>query len=367
MPKVRVAVVDDSSFVRAALVRILEQDARFEVVGQASDGRAALELLARVKPDVATMDYNMPGMNGAEVVRRALEQAPVPIVMLSAHTTEGAQATVDALAAGAVEVVAKPGGEVSLDLAKIADELKTKLLGAAKTRPQATSAPISTARPFVAEGPPSSTRQATPFPPPLVAPVAYPNVAPVADKVVVIGSSTGGPSALDALMRALPPKPTYGIVLVQHMSAALTAALAARLDTLGAFRVKQAVDGDRVRVGLALLAPGDRHLGFAAGAVRLSDDPPVHGVRPAVDVTMKAAASAFGARAVGVVLTGMGRDGALGLAAMKTAGARTLAQDQATSVVYGMPKAAAELGVVDEVVPLQGMAAAIARAVSRLG
>lgn len=366
MSKVRVAIVDDSSFVRAALARILEQDGRFEIVGQASDGKSALELITRVRPDAVTMDYNMPGMNGAEVVRRVLEQALVPIVMVSAHTTEGAQATVDALAAGAVDVVAKPGGEVSMDLAKIAEELKNKLLVAAKSRPLAPSQLIAAAKP-VESAPISVPRKPTPFPGAIPAAIAYPNIAPIAERVVVIGSSTGGPSALDALMRALPARPNFGIILVQHMSGALTTALASRLDGLGTFRVKQAVDGDRVRVGVALLAPGDRHLGIVAGAVRLNDEAPVHGVRPAVDVTMKAAAAAFGAKAIGVVLTGMGRDGALGLASMKTSGGRTLAQDQATSVVFGMPKAAIELGVVDEVVPLPGMAAAIARAVARIG
>jgi two-component system chemotaxis response regulator CheB len=285
--------------------------------------------------------------------------------MVSAHTTEGAQATVEALAAGAIDFVAKPGGEVSMDLGKIGTELKDKLLIASKSKPLAPSALVVASRPVVSDQP-VTVRKPTPFPGAIPAALPYPNVAPIADRVVVIGSSTGGPSALDAVMRALPPKPNYGIILVQHMSAALTAALATRLDGLGAFRVKQAADGDRMRVGVALLAPGDRHLSIAAGAVRLNDEPPVHGVRPAVDVTMKAVASAFGARAVGVVLTGMGRDGALGLAALKTSGGRTIAQDQSTSVVFGMPKAAIELGVVDEIVPLSGMAAAVARAVARI-
>lgn len=367
MSKVRVAIVDDSSFVRAALSRILEADGRFEVVAQASDGTSAVDLLLRVRPDVATMDYNMPGMNGAEVVRRVLEQAPIPIVMVSAHTTEGAQATVDALAAGAVDVVAKPGGEVSMDLAKIGAELAAKLVAAAKARPLQPKVLAEASRPIPTPAPISSPRKPTPFPGAIPAAHAYPLVAPVADRLVVIGCSTGGPSALDAIVRALPASPSYGVVLVQHMSAALTPALARRLDGLGAFRVREAVDGDRPRVGVALLAPGDRHLSFVAGAVRLLDDPPVHGVRPAVDVTMRAAATAFGARAVGVVLTGMGRDGALGLAAIKSAGGRTLAQDQASSVVFGMPRAAIELGVVDEVVPLANVAGAIGRAVARIG
>jgi two-component system chemotaxis response regulator CheB len=308
----------------------------------------------------------MPGMNGAEVVKRILEQRPLPIVMVSAHTTEGAQATVDALAAGAVDVVAKPGGEVSMDLAKVASELTDKLLVAAKSRPQRSVALPAPPTPAPA---PAPIRKPTPFPGAISVPIggnAYPLVAKIAERVVVIGSSTGGPSALDVVMRALPPNPSYGIVIVQHMGAALTAALATRLDGLGSFRVREAQEGDRPRVGVALLAPGDKHMMLAGGGVRLTEEQPVHGVRPAVDVTMRSVASAFAGRAVGVVLTGMGRDGALGLGSIKASGGRTIAQDQASSVVFGMPKAAIELGVVDEVVPLAGIGAAIARAVARL-
>jgi two-component system chemotaxis response regulator CheB len=415
MSKIRVAIVDDSSFVRAALARIIAADARFEVIGQASDGRSALELVGRLRPDVVTMDYNMPGMAGDEVVRQILAKTPTPIVMVSAHTTEGARATVNALAAGALDVVAKPGGEVSMDLGKIAGELLEKLAVAAKARPQPIAAPAVTLRsptinvaPAIGavsshgdeppssqrySAPPASVRQPIPTPlPGSVSPISVgrttlpspvPTTLPsggatgstvaavstgaIAERVVVIGSSTGGPAALDALFRALPASPNFGLVVVQHMATtALTGALAARLSGYGNVQVREAVDGDRPRVGLALVAPGGRHLSFVAGgAVRLTDDPPIHGVRPAVDIAMKTAATAFGARCVGVVLTGMGRDGALGLAAIKTSGGRTLAQDQATSVVYGMPKAAAELGVVDDVVALPNMVGAILRALAR--
>jgi two-component system chemotaxis response regulator CheB len=364
MSKVRVAIVDDSSFVRATLSRLLETDGRFEIVGQASDGRAALELAARVKPDVITCDYNMPGLNGAEVVKRIMESGPIPIVMLSAHTTEGAQATVDALAAGAVDVVAKPGGEVSMDLAKIASELTEKLMIAAKSKPQRATSIDPAPNPQPA---PMPIRKPTPFPGAIPAAIAYPGVAKIAERVVVIGASTGGPSALDAVMRSLPANPSFGIILVQHMGAALTSALATRLDGLGSFRVREAQEGERVRVGVAVLAAGDRHLVLAGGGgLRMTEEAPVHGVRPAVDVTMRSVASTFGGRAVGVLLTGMGRDGALGLGAIKAAGGRTIAQDQASSVVFGMPKAAIELGVVDEVAPLAGIGAAIVRAVARL-
>ena len=380
MAKLRVAVVDDSSFVRAALVRMIVADARFEVVGQASDGRGAIELVERLRPDVVTMDYNMPGMAGDEVVRQILAKTPVPIVMVSAHTTEGASATIAALAAGAVDVVAKPGGEVSLDLAKIASELLEKLAVAGKAHPMPSIALGPLARD---EAPPNSQRGATSSrsarsvgAAPAVAignapRVSSPGPAPVsgalAERVVVIGASTGGPAALDALFRALPRGPSFGVVVVQHMATTdLTAALAARLGSHGTMQVREAIDGDRPRSGLALIAPGGRHLAFVAGgAVRLNDDPMQHGVRPAVDIAMRSAATAFGARCVGVLLTGMGRDGALGLAAIKASGGRTIAQDAATSVVYGMPKAAAELGVVDDVVALPNVAAAIVRALSR--
>lgn len=414
MAKIRVAVVDDSSFVRAALARLIGADPRFEVVGQASDGRSAIELVARLRPDVVTMDYNMPGMAGDEVVRQILAKTPTPIVMVSAHTTEGAKATVSALAAGALDVVAKPGGEVSMDLGKIAGELLEKLAVAAKARAQAlapTPSPTPTPPPRAAavtisglsddapisqrfSAPPASARAPLPTPlPGSVSPVSsarasLPSPVPtstppiagaiagaisgaisgaIAERVVVIGSSTGGPAALDALFRALPPGASFGLVVVQHMATtALTAALAARLAGYGNVQVREAVDGDRPRAGLALVAPGGRHLTFVAGgAVRLTDDPPVHGVRPAVDLAMKTAATAFGGRCVGVILTGMGRDGALGLAAIKTSGGRTLAQDAATSVVYGMPRAAAELGVVDDVVALPNLAGAILRALAR--
>jgi len=182
----------------------------------------------------------------------------------------------------------------------------------------------------------------------------------------VIGASTGGPAALEQVVRGIPALPAIPIVIVQHMSAALTPALAARLSSVGRIVVREARDGDRLEPGVALLAPGDRHLILVPGpGVRLRDDPPVHGVRPAVDVTLKSAATTLGARCIGVVLTGMGRDGAMGLASVKAAGGRTLAQDQATSVVFGMPKAAAELGVVDEVVPLPLIASAIVRAAKK--
>jgi two-component system chemotaxis response regulator CheB len=359
MGRIRVAVVDDSSFVRAALARIIGADARFLLVGQAGDGPAAIELAARERPDVMTMDFQMPGMTGDEVVRRIVAAQGTPIVMLSAHTSSAAPATIAALAAGAVDVVMKPSGEVSLDLAKIGAELLEKLAQAALAKPRA--------RHGESEPPPSS-RSSIGLPPASRPSFGPASIAPAAtsDRVIIVGASTGGPAALESLVVGLPTGCALAMVIVQHMSASLTPALAQRLDGLGRLRVREARDGDRPEPGVALVAPGDRHMVFVPGGrLQLRDDPPMHGVRPAVDVTLKSAASTLGARAIGVVLTGMGRDGALGLAAIKAAGGRTIAQDQGSSVVYGMPRAAIELGVVDEVAPLAQIAPAIYRALGR--
>ena len=245
--KIRVVIVDDSSFVRAALARIIESDGRFEVAGQAGDGPSALAMIDRLRPDVVTMDYNMPGMAGDEVVRQLLARAPTPIVMVSAHTTEGAAATVAALAAGAVDVVAKPGGEVSMDLGKVRTELLEKLMVASRARPQAPFAfgseppapKSSLTRLTAVEATPAARRSGSSGG---TLPAASVASAPLADRVVIIGSSTGGPAALEHVVRALEGS-RIGIVFVQHMTASLTAALATRLDAIGSLRVREAVGG----------------------------------------------------------------------------------------------------------------------------
>ena len=333
--KVRVMVVDDSLFMRAAVAKLLGSDGRFEVVGQAKDGAEAVELAAKLRPDVITMDFNMPRMNGAEAVRAIMAQRPTPVIMFSAHTKQGARETFEALAAGAVDFVTKPHGEVSADLRGIAEDLIDKLLGAAGARPRV-FAPLQASKP---KGPQLST---------------WPPTGP---RVLVIGVSTGGPAALSRVIPTLPATIRFAIVIVQHMPASFTATLAERLNGLSAVSVREARDGDVPAAGMVFIAPGDRHLEVADGGVlELTDAPAVNGCRPSADVTMASAARVFGRRAIGLVMTGMGKDGAAGLAAIKRADGITLAQDQSSSVIFGMPKAAIDAGVVDEVLSLDDIA-----------
>ncbi len=334
--RVRVLVVDDSMFMRAAIARLLGGDGRFEVIGQARDGREGVDKVLELEPDVVTMDFNMPRLNGAEAVREIMAQRPTAVLMFSAHTVQGARETMEALDAGAVDFVSKPAGEVSPDLSGIADELTAKLMAAAGSRPQAL-APL---------------RQAKPPRPALLS--TWPPSGP---RVLVIAVSTGGPAALSRVIPALPADMKFSVVIVQHMPAKFTATLAERLNALSAVAVREARDGDRPIAGVVFVAPGDRHLEITErGFLRLGDGPPVNGCRPSADVTMAGAARAFGQRAIGLVMTGMGRDGAAGLAAIRRAEGVTLAQDQASSVIYGMPKAAVDAGVVDEVLPLDRIA-----------
>lgn len=346
--RIRVLIVDDSAFMRGAIARTLGGDDRFDVVGQASDGAQAVEMAAELSPDVITMDFNMPGMNGAQATRAILDRRATPIVMLSAHTREGAAATVQALSAGAVDFVEKPDGEVSASLGAIRDALVDKLISAAGANVQAT----------VAAPPRSEVTSSRRTPRAAARPM------PAGLRVVVLASSTGGPAALARLLPALRLGSNACVLIVQHMSAGFTAALAEQLTEVSGRTVREAAEGDELAAGQVLVAPGDRHLTVdRGGRVVLSGAPTVHGVRPAADVTLKSVAQAFGARTVGVVLTGMGRDGALGLASVKAAGGRTVAQDKATSVVYGMPRAAVDMGVVDEVLPLDRIGSLVAELV----
>lgn len=335
--KPRLMIVDDSLFMRAAIARAV--GAAFDVVGQAKDGADALAQVARLAPDVVTMDFNMPGMNGADAVRALMAARPTPVVMFSAHTRQGAKETFDALAAGAVDFVTKPAGEVSLDLSKIADELTRKLLAAAAARPR-TAQPVVAARTSGVVGIPRTT------------------LTGGLPRLCCIAVSTGGPAALSEVIPALPPELRIAIVVVQHMPAGFTGPLAERLASMSRVPVREARTGDRPLAGSVLIAPGDRHLEFdERGMVVLGDGPQVNGCRPAADVTMFSAVRVYGRRTLGLVMTGMGKDGAAGALAIKRAEGKTCAQDQATSVIYGMPKAAVDLGAIDEVVALGDLAA----------
>ncbi|MBX3161428.1 MAG: chemotaxis response regulator protein-glutamate methylesterase [Deltaproteobacteria bacterium] len=334
--KIRVLIVDDSLFMRAAIAKTLAAGP-FEVVGQARDGTDALAQVAKLAPDVLTMDFNMPGLNGAETVRALMQQRPTPVVMFSAHTRQGAKETFDALAAGAVDFVTKPAGEVSVDLTTIAEELQRKIVAAAQSRPRAATVPPS---PITRAGDIPRTTLTGGLP-----------------RLCVIAISTGGPAALSEVVPALPNTLRSAIVIVQHMPAGFTAALAERLDAASRVRVREAQHGDRPMAGVVFIAPGDRHVEFSdTGSIVLTDGPLVNGCRPAADVTMLSAAKVYARRCCAVVMTGMGKDGAAGALAIKRAEGKTLAQDQATSVIYGMPKAALDAGAIDEVAPLSEIA-----------
>ena len=329
--KLRVVIVDDSMFMRAAIKKILEDDGGFDVVDTARDGRDGVAKVIKHQPDVVTMDFNMPELNGAQAVTEIMNARPTPIIMFSAHTQEGAKETFEALSAGAVDFCTKPAGEVSADLSSIADDLVAKLRAAAGARPRAQ-------KPVVAKPETSSFRPTWP---------------PGGPKVIIIGISTGGPAALARVIPAMPRMTRSPIIIVQHMPAQFTKALAERLNGLSALKVREARDGDIPRPGQVLIAPGDQHLEMApGGTLRLRGGPPVNGCRPSADVTMLSAAKVLGPAAVGVIMTGMGKDGAEGVKAIKKVQGMIYAQDEATSVIFGMPKAAIETGVVDAVVGL---------------
>lgn len=354
---IRVLVVDDSMFMRGAIARTLGATGLFQVVGQARDGHEALQRVLELKPDVVSMDFNMPGWTGADAVRAIMRERPTPIVMFSAHTTKGAKETLDALSAGAVDFITKPAGEVSADLSKVQDELVRKLTSAAAARPRVQPPPDPRApakpKPAAVTAPPSSRPVSSSQRIPTASAPRPSSPGGALPRVCVVAVSTGGPVALGTLVPALPADTRFAVVIVQHMPAHFTAALAERLDAASALSVREAEDGDRPRPGLVLVAPGDRHLEFDdRGAVVLRDGPLVNGCRPAADVTMQSAARVFGRRTIGVVLTGMGRDGTAGALAIKRAEGRTLAQDEDTSVIFGMPKSAIDAGAIEEVAPL---------------
>lgn len=338
--KIRVLVVDDSAFMRAALKRTLESHPKIEVVGQARDGAEGVEKVKELRPDVVTMDFNMPRMNGVEAIRAIFADRPVPILMISAHTQEGARETLDALAAGAVDFIPKPDGEVSTDLSGVKEELFRKIRAAARSQPRAPAPAPTKVRPIS----PVSTAKS-------------PRKISGDDPVVLIAISTGGPAALERVIPRLPESFRASVIVVQHMPKAFTKALARRLDGISALSVREAEDGDSLEPGSVLIAPGDRHMVFdSAGRVKLTDTPPVNGCRPSADVTLQAASRILSGRVTTVVMTGMGKDGALGAQAVKAGGSKVYAQDEKTSVVWGMPKAVIKMGLADEVLPLEQIA-----------
>lgn len=346
---IRVLIVDDSALMRQAVRRILSADPEIEVVDVARDGLEALAKVERLQPDVMTMDVEMPHLDGLSALRLLMERYPRPVVMLSSVTAAGAEATVKALALGAVDFMQKPGGHTPGGFAALGDDLLAKVKRAARAR----------VRRLLATRPARTTRpgQVTPVAPRSLL-LTMPGRAP--DRLLVIGSSTGGPRALNEVVSALPADLPCAVLIVQHLPAGFTRSLAERLDHGSALPVAEAKDGDFLSVGRVLVAPGDFHLRVVSRRVQLDMSPRRHGVRPSVDTTLESAAVAFGPGVLASILTGMG-DGTEGARAVKAAGGLVLAEDESTCVVYGMPRAVARAGLTDAVVPLDLMAAAIGR------
>jgi two-component system chemotaxis response regulator CheB len=344
--RVRVLVVDDSALVRQMMTAILNQDPALEVVGVAADPYSAWDQIQRLSPDVVTLDVEMPRMDGLTFLEKLMRARPMPVVMVSSLTERGCETTLRALELGALDFVTKPKIDVARGTGDLGSEIvaKVKAAGGARVRPKQ---------------PPAPEKLAAPAPRPAAFKGTY--------KILAIGASTGGTEALREVLCAL-PSDAPGIVIVQHMPEKFTRAFADRLDGLARIRISEARDGERVLPGHALLAPGNFHMELIrSGAdyqVRVSSSEPVNRHRPSVDVLFQSCARAAGPNAVGVILTGMGDDGARGLLAMRSAGARTVAQDEATSVVFGMPKEAIAMGAAEFIEPLPRIAQAALRLAS---
>jgi two-component system chemotaxis response regulator CheB len=346
-PRIRVLIVDDSAVVRQTLSEVLSSDPEIDVMGTAADPFVATERMREEVPDVITLDIEMPRMDGLTFLQKIMSQHPIPVVICSSLAEEGAQSTLKALEYGAVDIITKPhlGSKQFLEDSRIA------LCQAVKA---AAAAQLSVLQPRRAVEP-KLTADA------ILSPATH-AMAETTEKVVAIGASTGGTEALKTLLEVLPPD-APGIVIVQHMPEMFTRAFANRLDGLCNITVKEAETNDTVLRGRALIAPGNHHLLLKRSGARyyvdIKDGPLVCRHRPSVDVLFRSAARYAGQNAVGVILTGMGDDGASGMLEMKQAGAVTIAQDEATSVVFGMPKEAIKRRAVDKVLPLQAVAGAI--------
>lgn len=343
-------IVDDSALARQVLTDILETDPAIKVTAVASDPFFAAEQLKNSVPDVLILDYKMPRMDGLTFLREIMTQHPIPVVMCSAFTLEGSAEALKALEYGAVDIIEKP----QTGLKKHFEEAQILICDTVKAAAGVNLKTLS--RPSIR------------IAPKLTADVILPKKAFTPKgferKVIVVGASTGGTHALLEFLKDLPAH-APGVVIVQHMPGKFTAAFAQRLDSLCQIRVKEAAQGDRVQQGVALIAPGGRHLALKANSggyfVEVMDGPLVCRHRPSVDVLFRSAAQVAGHNALGVIMTGMGDDGARGMKEMKEAGASTIAQDEASCVVFGMPKEAIKLGIVDKVLPLNRIAAEVTR------
>ncbi len=407
---IRVVIADDSAFMRKVLTDLFTKQPDFEVAGTAVNGKDAIDKVMDLQPDLVTMDVNMPVMDGLNSLAVIMEKKPTPVVMLSSLTQQGTEATVRALSLGAVDFVSKAGGSIS-KLDAIEDELLEKCRNAAKARvrkmaytPQKpirmdtpaggsppppvmkrVELPVRQGLKLGAASPPTKEQPAgfgvrrnnpllqgrgrpQPSAPNKVTPVVMGSIGNGANKLVAIGTSTGGPQALQQVITRLPGDLPCGVVVVQHMPAGFTKALADRLDTISQVSVKEAEDGDVIQPGHVYIAPGSHHLKVredgSCRKISLNQDPPVGNHRPAVNVMYDSVAP-IGKNLVAVIMTGMGCDGCEGMKKIKASGGYSIAQDEPTCVVYGMPKAVVDAGLADEVRPVESIAQAIVEAVKR--
>ncbi|TAE29722.1 MAG: chemotaxis response regulator protein-glutamate methylesterase [Candidatus Kapaibacterium sp.] len=403
MKPIRVLIVDDSAFVRKALSTMLQSDPDIEIVGLANNGKEAVEKTSELKPDIITMDVEMPVMTGLEALKIIMEQNPTPVLMVSSITTEGAEATIEALSLGAVDFISKQS------TLTIQQTMRDDLVGKVKAITQNTNLKSRLARPSLLSS--LSFRKSSPSAPPAkedqamerlslqeriarrrqtmqegqdtpTSPAATNSAAPAKPlhevrvtgrkrpsaghaKIVVLGVSTGGPLALHQVVPRLPKDFPVGMLIVQHMPAHFTKSLADRLNTLSHVTVREAQDGDILEPGLVLIAPGGFHMKINKDqrTIHVSPEPADTLHRPSVDITTESVVEAFGGHAVGVIMTGMGRDGCAGLKKLNAKGGYVIAQDEESCVVYGMPKAVVDEGVADEVLPLESLADSIAAAI----
>ena len=353
--KIRVLIVDDSAFMCRVLRDIISADPQLEVAGIGKDGREGVSLAESLSPDVITMDINMPHIDGLQATELIMSRHPRPIVIVSSESREGANSTLRALDLGAIDFVPKPSSGIDLDMKSVGDELTRKLKLAAKVRVVRTA-----------------TRSKIAAPPP-AAPLGAAGVQAIAAQnggkipIVVVAASTGGPAAVTQLVGGLPKDLPAAVILVLHMPAAFTGPFTSQLTEVSSLPVKEATPNEAVQPGTIYLCPGSSHLRLSPqGKIQLDEGPRIDGYRPCADVAFESVAAYANSLAVGVVLTGMGSDACKGALALKSKGAPVLAQDEATSMIFGMPAEAIKAGAVDEVLPLRDMASAIEKRVAKI-
>ncbi len=379
MPRIKVLVVDDSAFMRKVITNILSSSQDIEVIGKARNGKEAFEKVIKLKPDVVTLDIEMPVLDGLHTLGYIMSECPTPVIMLSGAESKHADITMKAFEYGAVDFILKPSGNISLDMDKIKDELVKKVKAASKVETHKLgfiqehnkndNAGISRMEDVKETGKKPKDSAVVVETDLIEEQNAESGRKSKFKKIVIIGTSTGGPRALQQIIPFLPPYFNAPVLVVQHMPAGFTKSLAERLASQSGIMVREARDGDIVRPGIVLIAPGDYHMtvrreemnGKTKEVIALNKGEKVQGVRPSVDVLLNSVAQIYGANSVGVILTGMGSDGTDGIRRLKSAGGRVIAEDESTCVVYGMPRSIIEQHLADYVLPINKIAESIAQ------